>query len=103
MSGARALEHQSHLFMLDNSEMLTTFLKNGCSLSMGGADPKGAIIWFDNTEMLLDYMVCTEWLWVRAASVAICGAGWMWRRSFQSSYIGDHPIKQISWEESWAF
>lgn len=37
-------------------------VKNDGNFFMGGIDPKEAIIWFDDTELVFDHMGCPEWL-----------------------------------------
>lgn len=39
------------------------FLKNGGSLFTGGIDPEAALVWFDDTKVVLEHMGCPSEFW----------------------------------------
>lgn len=49
------------------------FLKNGGILFTRGTDPKAALIWFDDTEVVLEHMGCPLELWVQVTDRVIRG------------------------------
>ena len=77
------------------------FLKNGGVLFFGelGADPEVALMWFDDTEVVLEHIGCPADLWVRVVGGAIRGHARTWWRSTLTRTFRGRATEEIHWEE----